>query len=61
MSLTDNNFERKEFEEKIYCAKCGTLIEETLLLTCEHNLCLSCAAKNLFTEESKNIHKYKVK
>jgi NMD protein affecting ribosome stability and mRNA decay len=55
-----SDYERKDLEEKIFCAKCGSLVEETLLLTCEHNLCLSCAAKNLFTEDNKNIHKYKV-
>jgi DNA-directed RNA polymerase subunit RPC12/RpoP len=60
MSLMENNFERKDLEDKIFCAKCGALVEETLLLSCEHNLCLPCAAKNLFKEDSKNIHKYKV-
>lgn len=55
-----SDYERKEIEEKIFCAKCGSLVEESLLLTCDHNLCLPCSAKNLSKEESKNIHKYKV-
>jgi hypothetical protein len=53
------DYERKDLEEKIFCAKCNSLVEETLLLTCEHNLCLPCAARNLFKEEQKNIHKFK--
>ena len=55
-----SDFERRELEEKIYCAKCGLLVEETLLLACEHNLCLNCAARNLQREENKKIHKLKV-
>ena len=53
------DYERKELEERIFCAKCNSLVEETLLLTCEHNLCLPCAAKNLSKVDSKNIHKFK--
>jgi hypothetical protein len=48
----------KEMEGKEYCAKCGILTEETLILTCDHDLCLQCAAKNLIREERKGIHKY---
>jgi len=59
--MSENNFERKDIDDRIFCAKCGSLVEETLLLTCDHNLCLPCAAKNLTKEESKNVHKYKVK
>lgn len=59
--MTENyNYDRKDLDDKIFCAKCSNLVEETLLLTCEHNLCLPCAAKNLMREENKNIHKYKV-
>jgi hypothetical protein len=55
-----SEFERKELEDKIFCAKCGSLVEESLLLACEHNLCLNCAARNLKREETKKIHKIKV-
>ncbi len=55
-----SDFDRKDLEEKIFCAKCGLLVEETLLLNCEHNLCLTCAAKNLHREEAKKIHRLQV-
>ena len=55
-----SEFERKELEDKIFCAKCGSLVEESLQLACEHNLCLNCAARNLKREETKKIHKIKV-
>jgi tripartite motif-containing protein 63 len=53
------DYERKDLDEKNFCAQCNVLIEETLLLTCDHNLCLPCAAKNLSKEDSKNIHKFR--
>jgi len=56
-----SDYERKDFETKIFCSKCGQLNEEALLLICDHNLCLMCSAKNLRREESKGIHKFKVK
>ena len=34
-------------EEDIYCSKCNKKTEQTLMLTCEHNLCLDCAYKIL--------------
>lgn len=49
-----------EYDDKTICAKCGLVVEETLMLTCDHNLCLTCAAKNLSREENKGIHKYQV-
>ena len=55
-----SDFDRKELEENIFCAKCNSLVDETLLMTCDHNLCLPCATKNLVREENKNIHKVKV-
>ena len=39
--------------EEIYCSKCHNKTEETLLLSCEHNLCIPCAAENLSRQESK--------
>ncbi len=55
-----SDYERKDFETKIFCSKCGLLVEEALLLICDHNLCLTCSSKNLRREESKGIHKFKV-
>jgi hypothetical protein len=43
--------------EEIYCSKCHNKTEETLLLSCEHNLCIPCAAENLSRQESKGINK----
>jgi len=31
----------------VACAKCSQMPEDVLILTCDHNLCLMCAAKNL--------------
>jgi hypothetical protein len=55
-----SDYDRKDFETKIFCSKCGQLVDEALLLICDHNLCLICSAKNLRREESKGIHKFKV-
>jgi hypothetical protein len=33
--------------EVVLCAKCEDNPDDILILTCEHNLCLICAAKNL--------------
>ena len=35
------------------CAKCRTLPEDILMLTCNHDLCLTCSAKNLQKEAQK--------
>lgn len=35
------------------CAKCGTLPEDILMLTCNHDLCLICSAKNFQKEMQK--------
>lgn len=43
-------------EEDIYCSKCNNQTEETLVLTCEHNLCLSCAAKMLTAQQISNFY-----
>jgi len=42
------------------CAKCGCLPEDILMLTCNHDLCLSCASKNLQREMSKYGDRTKV-
>ena len=46
--------------EEIYCSKCNNKTEETLLLSCEHNLCIQCAAENLSRQESKGINKTQI-
>ena len=46
--------------EEIYCSKCHNKTEETLLLSCEHNLCIPCAAENLSRQESKGINKIQI-
>ena len=33
--------------EDIYCSNCKCKTEQALMLSCEHNLCMNCAAKNL--------------
>ncbi len=44
--------------ESISCAKCGTTPDDVLILTCDHNLCLLCAAKNLRREKGKAHHSF---
>ena len=41
--------------EEIYCAKCNNLTEEILLLSCDHNLCILCAAENISKQESRGV------
>ena len=43
--------------EEIYCAICHKSTEETLLLSCEHNLCIACAAKNISKQKPIGIKK----
>ncbi len=57
--MSDNE-DRKEHEEKIVCANCNVLAEDSLMLTCEHNLCLLCGSDNLKREQRKGTHKYHV-
>ena len=47
-----------EEEQIISCAKCGNTPDDVLILTCDHNLCLSCAAKNLKREQAKGNNSY---
>lgn len=39
--------EEGEEEDDVSCAKCTKKPEDVLILTCDHNLCLECAALNL--------------
>ena len=38
-------------EEDIPCSRCGKKSEQSLVLSCEHNLCMNCAAENLVRNE----------
>jgi hypothetical protein len=42
------------------CAKCGRHPDDILILSCDHNLCLLCAAKNMRREQAKGAHTYHV-
>lgn len=44
-------------ENEIYCSNCKTKSEQCLMLYCEHNLCMKCAAENLIRNESSGINK----
>ena len=41
---------RNDKEDSSYCSKCNLVSDEILMLTCDHNLCLQCAAKSLFKD-----------
>lgn len=57
--MSDNEG-NKDIEDKTICAKCHILVEESLMLTCEHNLCLLCGSENLKREQKKGNYKYHV-
>ena len=59
--MSSDNEGKKEIEEKTICAVCNVLVDESLMLTCEHNLCLLCASANLKREQKKGNFKYHVK
>ena len=44
-------------EEEICCSNCGMKCDQTLLLSCDHNLCMNCAANNLVRNESPGMNK----
>ena len=46
--------------EVVLCAKCEDNPDDILILTCEHNLCLICAAKNLIAQEQKQKNSFSV-
>ena len=54
--LSDNysNQECDDDVDDVSCAKCGSKPEDVLILTCDHNLCLPCAAKNLSQQQNQN-------
>ena len=44
-------------EEEILCQNCGVKCEQSLMLSCDHNLCMNCAAENLVRNENPGINK----
>ena len=44
-------------EEEICCSNCGIICDQTLLLSCDHNLCMNCAANNLVRNELPGMNK----
>ena len=43
-------------EEDIYCSKCNNKNEYALMLSCDHNLCLTCAAEALNGQKIQNFN-----
>ena len=44
-------------EDEIICSNCGIRSDQSLMLSCDHNLCMNCAAENLVRNESPGINK----
>ena len=44
-------------EDEICCSNCGVKSDQSLMLSCDHNLCMNCAAENLVRHESPGINK----
>ena len=44
-------------EDEIICSNCGARSDQSLMLSCDHNLCMNCAAENLVRNESPGINK----
>ena len=44
-------------EDEICCSNCGVRCEQSLIVSCDHNLCMNCAAANLVRHESPGINK----
>lgn len=49
--MEDKIEEKEDFS--LPCAKCGTTPNDVLIMGCNHNLCIVCAAKNLYREQLK--------
>ena len=47
-------------DANLACAKCGGQPDDILILTCDHNLCLLCAARNLQREHKRAQHSFQV-
>jgi hypothetical protein len=50
-----------DHSEVVLCAKCEDNPDDILILTCEHNLCLTCAAKNLHDQEQRQRNSFSVR
>ena len=46
----------EEEEQEIPCSRCGKKSEQSLVLSCDHNLCMNCAAENLVRNEVQGIN-----
>ena len=46
--------------EDIFCSQCNCKTDQALMLSCEHNLCMNCAAKYLSQDnpQSSNSKQY---
>ena len=58
--MQDHQPQPQPSAQSVNCAKCGQLPEDILILTCDHNLCLICAARNLQKEHKKGLHSFQV-
>ena len=43
-------------EEEMYCSRCNNQTEYSLILTCDHKLCISCAAQILRNQNKINYN-----
>ena len=43
--------------EEFFCSNCGSKCDQSLMLRCNHNLCMNCASENLIRNESEGINK----
>ena len=43
--------------EEIFCSNCKIKCDQSLMLRCNHNLCMNCASENLIRNESEGINK----
>jgi len=46
----------EESEQDVPCSRCGKKSEQSLVLSCDHNLCMNCAAENLVRNEVQGIN-----
>jgi len=54
----NKHHDEDEDKEATFCAKCGCCPDDILILTCNHNLCLKCAAANLRSHENWHTHTF---
>ena len=44
-------------EDEICCSNCGVKCDQSLMLSCDHHLCMNCAAENLVRNEAPGLNK----